>query len=173
MQSPRTTFHTLRMLLATLFVGALSALPASAADKKMTGTGNFISMSGKQVGHESPNPQEEMSQWTAIWTFTSSDPDFDGIIETAPTQIICGPAGCRHQGLLKFRHRNGDSSWGYFHGAHSVNVKPDGSFTMSTDGVKVLVGGTGKFANIKGELKYSAKDSPFGATFNWTGQVSY
>ena len=173
MQTHREKFYTPHIQLAVLVLVGVGASPASAADRSMTGTGIFVSMSGKQVGHEAAEPQEEMSQWTAIWTFTSSDPDFDGIIETAPTQIICGPAGCRHQGLLKFRHRNGDFSWGYFQGVHSVNVKSDGSFTMSTDGVKVLVGGTGRFANIKGELKYSAKDSPFGATFNWTGQVSY
>ncbi|MCC7547926.1 MAG: hypothetical protein IT532_09175 [Burkholderiales bacterium] len=173
MQSRHAKFHTSRILLIALLAGAFSASFAFAADKKMTGTGIFIGMAGKQVGHESANPQEEMSQWTATWTFTSSDPDFDGIIETAPTQVICGPGGCRHQGLLEFRHRNGDFSWGYFQGTHSVNVNQDGSFTMSTDGVKTLVGGTGKFAAIKGELRYSAKDSPFGATFNWTGQVSY
>ncbi|MCW5622678.1 MAG: hypothetical protein KIS79_16335 [Burkholderiales bacterium] len=170
----RLKFHVHRILLAALILGpAAISPPLSAAEKKMTGTGIFISMAGRQVGYEADDPKREMVQWTAIWTFTSSDPDFDGIIETAPTQSICGPGGCRHHGHLTFRHRNGDQSWGYFYGTHEVTAKGDGTWTLSSDGVKVLLGGTGKFANIKGQLKYAAKNVPFGATFNWTGQVDY
>lgn len=163
-----------RVLLPVLLLSAAAvSAPASSAEKKMNGTGIFISMAGRQVGYEADAPKREMAQWTATWTFTSSDPDFDGIIETAPTQVVCGPAGCRHQGHLTFRHRNGDQSWGYFHGTHEITANEDGTWKLSSDGVKVLVGGTGKFANIKGQLRYSARNVPFGANFSWTGQVEY
>ena len=169
------TTYARHVLVAVLLLSAAAvAEQVSAAEKKkLHGTGIFVSMAGRQVGYEADNPKREMAQWTAIWTFTSNDPDFDGIIETAPTQVICVPSGCRHEGLLTFRHKNGDESWGYFHGTHEITPKGDGTWVLSSDGQKVLMGGTGKFANVKGLLKYSSKNVPFGATFSWTGEVEY
>lgn len=164
----RTVFYALLLALA-----ATSAQTWAAEKKTFSGTGIFINISARQVGYEADNPKRDMAQWTAIWTFTSTDPDFDGIIETAPTQSICSPSGCRHQGQLVFHHKNGDESWGYFYGTHTITSNSDGSWAFSTEGQKVLVGGTGKFAHIKGVLKYTAKDVPFGRGFNWTGEVEY
>lgn len=163
------------ILLAIALAGVLgsSAQAWAGEKKKLSGTGIYISTAGKQVAYEADNPKREMSQFINIWTFTSNDPDFDGIIETAPTQIICNPAGCRHQGQLVFRHKNGDEIWGYFYGTHTIAPKGDGTWAMSSDGVKVMMGGTGKYANAKGTLKYSSTDVPYGATFHWTGEVEY
>src|SRR5690349_15454777 len=130
-----------RMLLFVVAVASVmvsSTLASAGEKKKFSGTGIFINISGRQVGYEADSPKRDMAQWTAVWTFTSTDPDFDGIIETAPTQSICSPEGCRHQGQLVFRHKNGDESWGYFYGKHSVKSNSDGSWTVSTEGQKVL-----------------------------------
>src|SRR5215831_9457397 len=113
--------------LGVLITGAVAATNQTWAGekRKVSGTGIYISTAGKQVAYEADNPKREMSQFTNIWTFTSSDPDFDGIIETAPTQIICNPGGCRQQGQRVFRHKNGDEIWGYFYGTHTITPKGD------------------------------------------------
>jgi hypothetical protein len=160
--------------LLAAFAAAFAIQNGWAAEKsRLNGTGIYVSTAGKQVGYEADNPKREMSQFTNIWTFTSSNPDFDGLVETAPTQIVCTPSGCRHQGQLVFRLKNGDQVWGHFYGTHSIAAGTDGKWTLSSDGIKVLEGGTGKYANIKGTLKYGVKNEPYGATFQYTGEIEY
>ena len=44
---------------------------------------------------------------------------------------------------------------------------------MNIDGVKVIPGGTGRFANAKGTLRYSARNTPYGAQFGYSGDIEY
>lgn len=163
-----------RLLATSMLVSALAGGSTWAGEKhKFTGTGTFVSMAGRTSGFAADKPKREMAQWTAVWSFTSTNSDFEGMIETAPTQSIDGAGAGRHQGFLTFRHRNGDETYGYFHGTHEVLPKADGTWDMNIDGVKVIVGGTGKFANARGTLRYSSKAAPFGAQFTYTGDVEY
>jgi len=133
----KQSFRGWKPLLMAVFLTSVTAssTPGWAGEKKkLSGTGIYVSTAGKQVAYEADNPKREMSQFANIWTFTSSDPDFDGVIETAPTQITCNPSGCRHQGQLVFRHRNGDEIWGYFYGTHAITPKGDGTWVLSSDG---------------------------------------
>jgi hypothetical protein len=170
-----TARTAVRHLTASIALATLAASTSawSAEKHKVSGTATFVSMAARTSGYGADKPKRDLAQWTAIWSFASSAPDFDGMIETAPTQSIDGPGIGRHQGFFTFRHRNGDESHGYFHGTHEVVSKPDGSWDMNIDGVKVITGGTGRFANAKGTLRYSARNTPYGAQFGYSGDIEY
>ena len=145
--------------------------------KKISGTAAIKSVPSHSVVYSGENPTREIAQRLAIWTLNSKDPDWDAVEETAPTQWITVAGPGLHSGYLVFRHKNGDESYGSFAGTHMVTVKDDGTWEMAYEGVKSLMGGTGKFSNIRGALNYKGKAIPEGegekSEFDWEGDVEY
>jgi hypothetical protein len=106
-----------------------------------------------------------------LWT--SNNPDWDGIVETSPQQALTVAGDGKDLGHIVFHYKNGDESWGWYSGSYKVVDKGDGKWEIPFSGEKYFLGGTGKFANIKGTLKYKGTVTPAGVTFTWEGELDY
>jgi hypothetical protein len=106
-------------------------------------------------------------------TTTSPDPDHN---ETE--QIIYGQSDDvegtgTHRGYYRRLFKNGDTDYGPYEGTHKTSVKEDGSWEATSEGTWKVIGGTGKFKNIKGGGTYRGKATAQEAFTEWEGEVEY
>jgi hypothetical protein len=159
--------------LAVVLAVLVISLPAQAEKRKVSGTAREVAQPIRNVPYARENPTREIAQRVAIFNWFSSNTDWDGIVESSPQQNMSAGGNGKDVGHIVFHHKNGDESWGYFTGTHKFIDKGNGAWELPFEGEKVLTGGTGKFANIKGTLKYKGVASPAGSTFTWEGELDY
>jgi hypothetical protein len=150
----------------------LSSAPAQAEKRKVSGSAREVAQPSYSTPYAKDAPKREINQRVAEFLWNSSNADWEGIVETSPQQSLVVDGAGRDVGHIVFHYKNGDESWGYFVGTHKLIVKGD-SWEVPYEGEKVITGGTGKFANIKGILKYKGKATPTESTFTWEGELDY
>ena len=109
-------------------------------------------------------------------TTTSSDPNSAYLNESElmayeQADEVAG-TGTQRGYYVRF-HKNGDTEYGTYEGTHKTTVKEDGSWEMSTwEGTYKIIGGTGKFKNIKGSGTYRGKATAEGASTEFEGEYA-
>jgi hypothetical protein len=167
-------FVSLRSVGITIVSAAMLVCASAHAEKrKVSGTARLVATPSQSVPWSNANsPKREIQQRVSEFLWLSSNPDWDGIVETSPQQSLTAGDAASDVGHIVFHYKNGDESWGYFIGTSKVVTKGD-SWEVPFEGEKVFTGGTGKFANIKGKLKYKGAVTPAGGTFTWEGELDY
>jgi hypothetical protein len=90
-------------------------------------------------------------------TTTSSDPDHDGTEQIRYEQDDQVAGTGTHRGYFRRLFKNGDTDYGTYEGTHKTTVKEDGSWETTWEGTWKVIGGTGKFKNIKGGGTYRGR----------------
>jgi hypothetical protein len=164
-------------VIAAFVVVSLSFSAQAGEKKKYGGTnkhGPFISRTVVPLGPGDDPKHELVALEIRRDTTTSSDPDWN---ETE--QIIYGQADQvagtgTHRGYYVRQHKNGDTEYGTYEGTHKTTLKEDGSFLEATwEGTYKVIGGTGKFKNIKGSGTYRGKATAEGASTEFEGEAEY
>jgi hypothetical protein len=158
-----------------LLLSAAVALsyPAHAEKRKVSGSAREVAEPTRTTPWARENPKRDIAQRVAVFLWTSSNADWDGIVETSPQQALTVAGDGKDLGHIVFHYKNGDESWGWYSGSYKFVTKSDGSWEIPFPGEKYFLGGTGKFANIKGTLKYKGTVTPAGGTFTWEGELDY
>lgn len=166
---------TVRTLWSTFFFVLLAGLAQglqAAEKKKVTWTSKYGPVQqriaapvGGQAGHDLV--QQVRQDMTA-----SSDADFDGttVVVTGQSDLVKGSGPIR--GYATRTHKNGDQSFMKYEGT----VKRSGdaiNWQTLADGTVEFIGGTGKFANIKGSGTFTSKAGPDGGGATVTVDVEY
>lgn len=149
-------------LLPTIAVCLITALPATAAEKKTvtwsTQFGPVLQRSEVKVaGHV-------MSVQTRQDVTSSSDPDWDGavFVVSGVADVVDGNgpiSGCGTR-----THKNGGQSFVCYQGT----TRRSGD-TVAAEGAVELRGGTGKFANLKGKGTFTGT----GKSATVTAEIEY
>ena len=160
-------------LVVAAIVAASFSFSVQAEKHKLSGTAGEVAAPVQSTPYKGENPTRDIVQRVAVFLWMSDSPDWDGIVETSPQQNMTVGGMGYDVGHIVFHHRNGDEAYGYFLGTYKVVTKADGSWEVPFEGQKIIVGGTGRLANIKGTLNYKGKATPAGATFRWEGEVDY
>ena len=106
-------------------------------------------------------------------TTTSSDPDWNGTEQIVYEQDDQVAGTGTHTGYYVRFHKDGDTEYGTYEGTHKTTVKEDGSFLEATwEGTYKIIGGTGKFKNIKGSGTYRGKATAEGASTEFEGEYA-
>jgi hypothetical protein len=106
-------------------------------------------------------------------TTTSSDPDHDGTEQIRYEQDDQVAGTGTHRGYFRRLFKNGDTDYGSYEGTHKTTAKADGSWETTWEGTWKVIGGTGKFKNIKGGGTYRGKATAQGSSTDWEGEVEY
>jgi hypothetical protein len=151
------------LVLIVLFVMVSFSFSAQAEKKKITyskKSKQFVSVNTVSPGDV---PNRELLQAVRIDVVTSPDPDFNGE-HVVYIQIDQVAGTGSHRGYTVFNHKNGDKSYASWEGTHKTIVKEGGSWETPFEGKGQLIGGTGKFKDVKGTLTYKGKITPEGLT---------
>jgi hypothetical protein len=152
-----------------------SSSAQAAEKKKIMGTnkhGPLISRTVVPLGPGDDPKHELVVLSIRRDTTTSSDPDHDGTEQTVYEQVdqVAGTGTARGYFVRLFK--NGDTDYGPFEGTFKTTVKADG-WETTWEGTWKVIGGTGKFKNIKGGGTYRGKATAEGASSDWEGEVEY
>src|SRR5215469_8502220 len=132
--------------------------------------GPFISRTVVSPGDD---PQHELVLMIRRNTTTSSDPDWNETEQIVYEQDDEVAETGTHRGYYRRLHKNGETDYGPYEGTHKTAVKEDGSWETTWEGTYQMIGGTGKFKNIKGSGTYRGKATAQGALTEWEGEVEY
>jgi hypothetical protein len=166
------------ILPALAFVVVSLSFSAQAAEKKkVTGTNKWGPSICRTVVPPGPgdDPKHELVV-LAIYraTTTSSDPDINETELTVYEQDdeVAGTGTAR--GYFRRLHKNGDIDYGTYEQTHKTTVKEDGSWEATTwEGTYKVIGGTGKFKNIKGSGTFRGKATAEGSLDEFEGEEEY
>ena len=125
-----------------------------------------VSQPSNVAGHE-------MFQAVRLDAQTSANPDFNGVDQMVFVQVDHVFGTGDHRGHSINLHRNGDRSYARWSGTHKTVAVDGGSWETTIDGKYEFVGGTGKFASIKGGGTYRGKLTPQGLVEQDTCQAEY
>jgi hypothetical protein len=107
-------------------------------------------------------------------TTTSPDPDLNEAEHIVYEQVDQVAGTGTHGGYFRNLLKNGDTEYGSYEGTHKTTFKEDGSFLETTwEGTYKVLGGTGKFKNIKGSGTYRGKATAEGASTEFEGEEEY
>ena len=106
-------------------------------------------------------------------TTTSSDPDWNEAEHIVYEQHDAVAGTGIHRGYYTNRLKNGDTEYGTYEGTFKTTFKEDGSWEATSEGTWKVIGGTGKFKNIKGGGTYRGKATAQEAFTEWEGEVEY
>ena len=160
-------------VVAILFAAVAFSVPAQAEKRKISGNAREVATPMQSTPYTRENPKRDIVQRIGVFLWTSGNADWDGIVETSPQQNLTVNGNGVDLGHIVFHYKNGDESYGWFNGTYKVVTKADGAWEIPFEGEKVFMGGTGKFANIKGSFKYKGKVTPTETIFAWEGEVDY
>ena len=156
------------VILTTLLIVAVSS-PGEAAEKhkfKMTGT--WKETVSQDVINPSDDPNHVMIQATEKHAESSTNPDFNGIELLNFIQMDNYAGRGTHRGYAIQVFPNGDQAYRRYEGAQQITVNPDGTFEGVGRGVNQFLGGTGKFAGIRGGGSYTFTFGNAGGEFSST-----
>lgn len=159
--------------IAIISASVALSFPAQAEKRKISGTARGVSTPSQSTPYAGENPKREIAQRVSVFHWISNNADWDGIVETSPQQTLTVDGVGKDVGHIVFHYKNGDESWGWFSGTSKIITKADGAWEVPFEGEKMLTGGTGKFANAKGTIKYKGKVTPTEILFTWEGEVDY
>ena len=143
--------------------------------KKITGTNKHTAPISRTVVSLGDDPKHELVLLEiSRCTTTSSDPDWNGTeqIDYSQADQVAGTG--TNRGYFVRHYKNGDTEYGTYEGTHKSTFKEDGSFLEATwEGTYKVIGGTGKFKNIKGSGTARGKATAEGASTDWEGEIEY
>jgi hypothetical protein len=161
-------------VIAAFVVVSLSFSAQAAEKKKITGTNKHGPFISRTVVYPGDDPKHELVMFVRRDTTTSSDPDFNEteLILYQQSDSVAGTG--THRGYFRRLFKNGDTDYGSFEGAHKTTFKEDGSWEATTwEGTSKLIGGTGKFKNLKGGGTYRGKVTAEGPSTEFELEVEY
>jgi hypothetical protein len=169
------------LVAATLILPALASLSFSAQaaeKKKIMGThksGPVISHTVVPLGPGDDPKHELVVLDIHRDTTTSSDPDWNEAEHIVYEQHDQVAGTGTHWGYDTNLFKNGDIEYGTYEGTFKTTFKEDGSWKETTwEGTFKVIGGTGKFKNIKGSGTYRGKATAAeGAITEFEGEVEY
>jgi hypothetical protein len=149
-------------------------LTANAAEKrKQSGRNTFeyeisrtVSAIGDAAGHQ-------LVHATAVFSQTSSDPDFQGTVIRDFNHADEVNGNGKSRGYSDQTHKNGDKTFWEYEGTHKTNTKADGSWEVTSQSRYWAVGGTGKFKGIKGGGTATCRFTAEGGACDWQGEHEY
>ena len=164
-------------VIAAFVVVSLSFSAQAPEKKKIMGTnkhGPFISRTVVPPGPGDDPKHELVALQIRRDTTTSPDPDHDGTEQIVYEQAD-GVAGTGTDGGYYVRlFKNGDTDYGPFEGTFKTTFKEDGSWETTTwEGTWKVIGGTGKFKNIKGSGTDRGKATAQESLEEFEGEVEY
>jgi hypothetical protein len=172
--------HRVVDVIAAFVVVSLSFSAQAAEKKKVMGTnkyGPYISRTVVPKEYLGPgdDPKHELVALEIRRdTTTSSDPDWNETEQIVYNQSDSVAGTGTHRGYYVRLHQNGDTEYGTYEGTHKTTVKEDGSWETTTwEGAYKIIGGTGKFKNIKGSGTYRGKATAEGSSEEWGGECEY
>jgi hypothetical protein len=166
----------MKTLLVVSLVGlAISfASPIYAQQKKITGTNKLGPVISRTVVSLGDDPKHELVVLLIRRdTTTSSDPDLNESesIFYEQTDSIAGTG--TNRGYFRRLFKNGNTWYGTYEGTHKTTVKEDGSRETTWEGTAKIIGGAGKFKNVKGVGTYRGKRTAEGASTEFENEVEY
>jgi hypothetical protein len=164
---------------ATLILPALASLSFSATaaeKKKIMGThknGRVISHTVVPLG-PGDDPKRELVVLEIRRDTTTSSDDWNEAEHISYEQRDSVAGTGTHRGYYTNLLKNGDTEYGLYEGTFKTTFKEDGSWETTTwEGTFKVIGGTGKFKNIKGSGTYRGKATAEGASTEFEGEVEY
>ena len=153
-----SVFFALMLALAPVF-----CLSAQAGETKTVTFSKSESSTvlSKSVLIPGDRPDHELSQRVQVnYSTQSSDPEFSVKEERVYMQMDSMPEGGANRGVINYLHENGDQTFYTFEGGYKITKMEDGTIEVTYQGDVQVVGGTGKFENIKGSGKIQGKFTP-------------
>jgi hypothetical protein len=148
--------------VSTLFaaIGAVGCLFVSSQSSAVTvdcsGTKKSKAAPYRQVIQPGDRTDHEMALAIRTHSISSKDPDFDGSEQTVyALQDEYSHAGTQ-TGYFLYTLKSGEKIWAKFDSVHSTTGTPD-SWEVTYQGVFRFIGGTGKYAPIRGGGHYQGK----------------
>ncbi len=170
---------TYRRQLSTLsiaFLVSLAAVPSYvlfAAEKQVTGT-NIRGPLLSRTTYPSNMPNGKVVLTIRRNSTRSDNPDWDGTEGVFYNLAIQTGGSGTDVGYVVRTHKNGDMSYSTYSGTTNVVSKPDKTWEATWKGSWESVGGTGRYAKLKGGGTYSGKansNEHFGT--DWEGKIDY
>jgi hypothetical protein len=160
-------------VIAAFVVVSLSFSAQAGEKKKLTGINKIGPHISRTVVYPGDDPKHELVMFVRRDTTTSSDPDWNETEQIVYQQAdsVAGTGTARGYSIRLFK--NGDTDYSSFEGKHKTTVKEDGSWETTWEGTYKVLGGTGKFKNIKGSGTYRGKATAEGASTEFEGEVEY
>lgn len=119
-------------------------------------------------------PERELVQGIYIDSCQSSDREFDGMKERVYNQDENGAGGDgKHRGYSIDELKSGDQIFQRYEGTHKLVVKDGGAWEVNYLGKAEIIGGTGKYKNARGQIKYKGRFTADGMTEEDIGEIEY
>jgi hypothetical protein len=112
-----------------------------------------------EVIHPGDRPDHEMIQAIRTHVISSKDADFDGSEQTVYAHQDAFAGAGTSVGYFLYTLKNGEKIWAKFDSVYST-TSTQGSWETRYQGVFRFVGGTGKYAGIRGGGHYTGKVAP-------------
>jgi hypothetical protein len=156
------------VILTTLLIIAVS-FPSEAAEKrKFRMTGTWKETLSQNAINPSDDPNHFMIQASERHVESSTNPDFNGIELLNFIQLDNYAGRGTHRGYAIQVFPSGDRTYRKYEGTQEITVNADGTFEGVGRGVNQFLGGTGKFAGIRGGASYIFKFGNAGGQYSST-----
>jgi len=156
------------MVFVALILSAFVSIPVQAGDKKMiSGTKVTKRIVSRTNSFPADDPKHVLSQTVREDTITSVDPDWSDMVAIAYEQSDNLAGSGSHKGYLIVRHKSGDESYLTYQGFDKLSTQDKGSWEVLSEGEIQIIGGTGKFKDLRGGGTYKGKATPKGSLVNW------
>ena len=153
-----SVFSALMMTLALVFCLSVQAGETKTVTFSKSESSTVLS---KSVLTPGDHPKHELSQRVQVnYSTQSSDPEFSVKEERVYMQMDSMPEGGTNRGVINYLHENEDQTFYTFEGGYKITKKEDGTIEVTYQGDVQVIGGTGKFENIKGSGKLEGKFTP-------------
>lgn len=157
-RSSFSVFFTLMTILAFIFCLSAQAEETKTVTFSKSESSTVLS---KSVLTPGDRPKHELSQRVQVnYSTQSSHPDFNVKEERVYMQMDSMPGGGTNSGVINYLHENGDQTFYTFEGGYKITKTEDGTIEVTYQGDVQVIGGTGKFENIKGSGKVEGKFTP-------------
>jgi hypothetical protein len=147
--------------LVTALSGALLSVSPYAAERKdMTISGKSKRMISETKAAPGDTPNHEFAQNVRVDTWTSSNPDFNNVDMVLYEHDDCVAGSCTHRGYAVSVPKDGDQFYTRYEGTHRVITKEGGAWEVPFEGRIQFTGGTGRYKNLKGDMRYRGMATP-------------
>lgn len=161
-------FTWLNVCSASLTI--LLGFSVQAAEKqKISWTAQTIRTVSRTIANPLDLPEYQLAQTQRVQAYTSPEEDWNNSEALVYDQSDTVAGNGRHRGYVVMTHSNGDKTYHKFEGTHKQN----GTQGSISEGTGQFIGGTGKFKNITGTIKYQSKFTPEGGVTNTDAEVEY
>jgi hypothetical protein len=156
------------MLLAAFVLTAFATGTVQAGEKKkISGTKTTKRIVSRTNSFPADDPKHVLSQTVREDLIAGSDPDWNDTEAVAYEQSDYVAGNGSHKGYLIVRHKSGDESHLKYQGSDKISAQDNGSWEVVSEGEIQIVGGTGKFKDMRGSGTYKGKSTPKGSQVTW------